>query len=416
MAQGGTPAVRGTGAAGSPAVSGGSSGSSVSAGAGGGGSGGSGSGQGGSSAGSSGAAGSRSCSDITSFDECEARSDCHSVFEDPRTCSCALLGCCTHFARCAEGDKADCEGRSVSCDIVTPYCEAPAYVVSAAGSCYEGCVDPKDCAPACTAPEDPSGCACYSDADCTAGLRCYSADCASETPGSCRPPPADGCFGDVDCPTGETCIGGYAAPCHTAIADGIGTCGVEACPEGDCSAIGPECTCSDGAACVAATGPTGSGLCRGGDGTCIGCACAAPDTPVATPSGERAIAELRPGDHVYSVDGDGIVTVPILRVNRTLVYDHRVLHITFDNGRSIHMTAGHPLPDGRPLSTLEPGSTLLGGMVVSVVSVPYAYDATYDILPDSPSGAYFASDVLVGSTLTRTHLCETAACATRTDR
>jgi hypothetical protein len=199
------------------------------------------------------------------------------------------------------------------------------------------------------------------------------------------------------------------------IPDSIGRCGVEVCPEGDCFATGPECTCSDGVACVTATGPTGSGLCRGDDGTCDACRCAAPDTPIATPTGERAIAELRPGDLVYSVDRDAIVTVPILRVNRTLVRDHHVLHITFDNGRTIDMTAGHPLPDGRPLSTLHPGSTLLGGTVISVVSVPYAYDATYDILPASPSGAYFASDVLIGSTLTRAHFCETAACETRTD-
>jgi hypothetical protein len=31
--------------------------------------------------------------------------------------------------------------------------------------------------------------------------------------------------------------------------------------------------------------------------------------------------------------------------------------------------------------------------------VPYLHDATYDILPDSSSGAYFASGVLIGSTL-----------------
>jgi hypothetical protein len=110
------------------------------------------------------------------------------------------------------------------------------------------------------------------------------------------------------------------------------------------------------------------------------------------------------------VDGTAIVIVPILRVNRTPVHDHHVLHITFDHGRTIDMTAGHPLADGRPLSTLRPGSELLGGIVVSVVSVPYAHAATYDILPDSASGAYFASNVLVGSTLARGHLCESRVC------
>jgi hypothetical protein len=154
----------------------------------------------------------------------------------------------------------------------------------------------------------------------------------------------------------------------------------------------------------------GSALCRADDGTCSPCKCAAPDTPIATPSGERAIAELRPGDLVYSVDGSAIVVVPILRVNRTPVHDHHVLHITFDNGRSIDMTAGHPLADGHPLSTLQPGSELLGGTVTGAVSVPYTHDATYDILPASPTGAYFASSVLVGSTLARAHRCEDAVC------
>jgi len=37
--------------------------------------------------------------------------------------------------------------------------------------------------------------------------------------------------------------------------------------------------------------------------------CASPDTPIATPDGERPIAELREGDLVYSVDGGAIVPV-----------------------------------------------------------------------------------------------------------
>ncbi len=86
------------------------------------------------------------CATITTRDECEASSQCHSVFVDPGTCGCASVGCCAKFSRCANGDLADCKGANVSCEIVTPFCEEPAYVVSYTGSCYEGCVDPKDCA------------------------------------------------------------------------------------------------------------------------------------------------------------------------------------------------------------------------------------------------------------------------------
>jgi hypothetical protein len=351
------------------------------------------------------------CAEVLTFDECEARADCHSVFEDPGTCGCGSVGCCARFDRCADGDTADCQEASVQCDALTPFCDNPAYVVSVAGTCYEGCVDPKDCAPVCTAPDDPTGCACYSDADCTGGMKCYSADCANETPGTCRIPPNEGCFGDGDCPSGQTCIGGHPAPCNTLVVDRIGTCGFEECPSGDCPGpAGAACTCSDGSQCAPATGPMGSALCRGDDGTCSVCKCAAPDTPIATPEGERAIAELVPGDLVYSVDGAEIRAVPLLRINRTPVVNHRVLHVTFDNGRSIDMTAGHPLADGRPLSSLHPGSELLGGTVLSVASVPYQHAATYDILPDSTSGAYFASSVLIGSTLAAAAAGEAASC------
>jgi hypothetical protein len=195
-------------------------------------------------------------------------------------------------------------------------------------------------------------------------------------------------------------MGGRPAPCGTTVADGVGTCGVESCPDGDCPGVGGAgCTCLLDDQCVAATGPTGSGLCRQADGVCAECECAAPDTLIATPSGDRPIALLEPGDYVYSVDGEQIRAVPILRVNRTPVVNHRVLRVTFDNGRSIEMSAGHPLADGRPLSALGPGSELVGGNVVSVTVIPYAHSATYDILPDSTSGAYFASSVLIGSTL-----------------
>jgi hypothetical protein len=85
------------------------------------------------------------CAMVTTLQDCELRTDCHSVFFDPQTCGCAVSGCCSHFTRCADGDKASCSGM-VACAIVAPHCEGP-YVVSYAGACYEGCVNNKDCAP-----------------------------------------------------------------------------------------------------------------------------------------------------------------------------------------------------------------------------------------------------------------------------
>jgi hypothetical protein len=92
-----------------------------------------------------GASDARSCGQETTVEGCDARSDCHAVFEDARNCRCAQLGCCSRFVRCANGDKATCTGEA-SCDRLTPFCEGP-YVVSYAGTCYEGCARATECGP-----------------------------------------------------------------------------------------------------------------------------------------------------------------------------------------------------------------------------------------------------------------------------
>jgi hypothetical protein len=156
-----------------------------------------------------------------------------------------------------------------------------------------------------------------------------------------------------------------------------------------------------GQGCSPADGQQGNGLCRMANGECIECACASPETPIATPNGERRLADLQVGDLVYSVDGLQISPVPITQVNRVAVSNHRVLRVTFAGGSAIEMSAGHPTADGRPLAALRPGDELDGATVIAIETIPYVYSHTYDILPASDSGAYFASGVLVGSTLAR---------------
>jgi hypothetical protein len=48
--------------------------------------------------------------------------------------------------------------------------------------------------------------------------------------------------------------------------------------------------------------------------------------------------------------------------------------------------------------------------VVASSVVPYEHPFTYDILPDSDTGAYFAGGLLIGSTLAdeATYACKTA--------
>ncbi len=127
--------------------------------------------------------------------------------------------------------------------------------------------------------------------------------------------------------------------------------------------------------------------------------CASPDTSIATPEGERRIADLSEGDLVYSVDHDAIAIVPIARATRTPVSRHSVMRIELATGSVLEISPGHPTADGRSFGGLQAGDSLDGVEIVAARAVPYTHDATYDILPASDSGAYFAGGVLVGSTL-----------------
>jgi len=202
-----------------------------------------------------------------------------------------------------------------------------------------------------------------------------------------------------------------------------GTCGKQCgagtyCTGGQC--VTPPCqtTCSGGSTCCDATCCTAGQLCcdpqgpldRGPvcttpvNGTCpMGCAplcvCASPDTPIATPEGERPIASLKIGDLVYTVDHGAMTVAPIVKTNRTLVSGHSVVRAVLASGAVLEISPLHPTADGRRFASLKAGDSIDGVAVVSSTLVPYAHDATYDILPASDTGAYFAGGALVGSTL-----------------
>src|SRR5271170_849205 len=114
---------------------------------------------------------------------------------------------------------------------------------------------------------------------------------------------------------------------------------------------------------------------------CTGCVCASPDTPIATPRGDRPIADLAVGDLVYTVDHDAIVAVPVLRVNRAPVHDHHVVRVTLASGRVLEVSPRHPTADGRTFGDLHAGDTLDHDTVTQAELVPYELPFTYDILP-----------------------------------
>jgi hypothetical protein len=157
------------------------------------------------------------CSEVTTQAACDARDDCHSVFEDPGTCGCASPGCCARFKSCAAGGYADCLGPAM-CNTVQPFCEAP-YVIAYKNLCYEGCVYQDDCGllpcPQ-AAPKNGSACSssngtCYYE-DCAGAGRSLatcvasawqveSAACSSFT---CKAPNTEA--GRLTCAAGQVCV------------------------------------------------------------------------------------------------------------------------------------------------------------------------------------------------------------------
>jgi hypothetical protein len=100
------------------------------------------------------------------------------------------------------------------------------------------------------------------------------------------------------------------------------------------------------------------------------------------------------------VDHDGIVVVPIVATSHTTVRAHNVMRVELEGGAVLEISPGHPTADGRPFGQLRAGSLLdEQHRVVRSRLIPFAHNATYDILPGSSTGTYFAAGALVGSTL-----------------
>ena len=188
--------------------------------------------------------------------------------------------------------------------------------------------------------------------------------------GKCEQPPCQG----VTCTGSTTC------------------CESECCNEGELC-----CNVNAGASRTACFPATDKGTCPLG---CAQCVCTAPDTPIATPSGERAISELKVGDLVYSVHHGQLIAVPVILTNRVPVTGtHHMVEVRLSNGRVLSVSPSHPTADGRTFADLAQGNVVDGVVIDSVRRVPYTEAYTYDILPDSDSGTYFAGSVQIGTTL-----------------
>jgi Hint domain-containing protein len=129
--------------------------------------------------------------------------------------------------------------------------------------------------------------------------------------------------------------------------------------------------------------------------------CLALGTRIATPSGERAVEQLRVGDIVWTISERGErMAAPLIAVGSMPVPAlHEVVRLALDDGRVVFVSPGHPTADGRRVGDLAAGDALDGARIASAQRVRYAGGATYDILPAGATGAYWANGVLLGSTL-----------------
>jgi len=105
---------------------------------------------------------------------------------------------------------------------------------------------------------------------------------------------------------------------------------------------------------------------------------------------------------VWTVASDGSrVAAPVVEVGSMAVPSgHLMVHLRLADGRELFASPGHRTSDSRPLGSLAAGDEVDGSKVTLWELVPYQGSRTYDLLPASATGQYWADGILLSSTLT----------------
>ncbi|OGE63099.1 hypothetical protein A2964_03275 [Candidatus Daviesbacteria bacterium RIFCSPLOWO2_01_FULL_40_27] len=207
------------------------------------------------------------------------------------------------------------------------------------------------------------GGSCQTDNDCYSGLVCHRNICTNPiSKVSCSEP------SDNSCPDGYKCVQ---------------ACGPPVAREGD-KPPGYFCEVEE-----LANKPRNCPICL------------ASNTQIATPTGDVNVKDLKVGMKVYSVNEQGKkIVVDIIKVSSTQApASHRVVHLTLSDGRELWVSPNHPTIDGLEAGQLQVGQNYDGSIILSSELIPYWDNKTYDLLPNSETGFYFANSILMGSTL-----------------
>jgi len=128
--------------------------------------------------------------------------------------------------------------------------------------------------------------------------------------------------------------------------------------------------------------------------------CLARGTLIDTPNGQVAVDLIKVGDAIWTVDESGNRSASVVALVGSVAVprSHQVVHLVLDDGRTVDVSPGHPLIDGRRAGDLAPGDGYDGATVVSADLIGYAGGRTFDVLPAGDTGFYWANGVLLAST------------------
>ncbi len=147
----------------------------------------------------------------------------------------------------------------------------------------------------------------------------------------------------------------------------------------------------------------------GGSGTCCG-SCLSPLTKISTLDSSVAVEKIKVGDSILSTDNNGnklntrVIKTSKIRVAST----HKVIDLRLSDGRKLQVSPDHPGIGNRNICQLQKGERYDRSTILDINLIRYKYKYTYDILPEGPTGYYWANNILIGSTLSPKELNESS--------